>query len=165
MHWLKYYSIKYTFSDVIRCTQMEIFIAPYLIVVLILWSLVKLVFIFVGNYFFIQRFFFRNLSCEHVNIRKFLLPVFNIRKKRWVGGEDPKPPCPHSLENLNLCVKIHENNSQTFPPDPPPPKNTSDTLSGKKYSENVHIFTFLGYTSIWGCLLFRLYIWFNWVRW
>lgn len=71
---------------------MEIFIASHLIVVLILLSLVKLVFIFrwceiPGIFFSLKGFFLRNLCCDHVNICEFLLPVFNMRKKGVGRGE------------------------------------------------------------------------------
>lgn len=172
MHCLKYHSSRYTFSDVIRCTQM--IIASYLIVVLILLSLVKC--LNLGSTRFLEIIFFSSLgffSDFELRTRKYLriiLRYLTYAKKGGGRGRGSETAMPPLIWNLNYVLKFMKIILKPSPPpcQPLPPNNTSDTLSEKKVLDPymfIHVFTFFGCTSIWVWLLLCLNIWFNLVHW
>lgn len=123
VHCLKYHSSRYTFSDVIRCTQM--IIASYLIVVLILLSLVKCLNLgstrFLEIIFFLSLVFFSDFELRTCKYLRIILRYLTYAKKGGGSGERIRNRHAPTHLKFELCIKIHENNPQTFPPRPPLP--------------------------------------------
>lgn len=94
-----------------------------------------------GSTRFLEIIFFSSLgffSDFELRTRKYLriiLRYLTYAKKGGGSGERIRNRHAPTHLKFELCIKIHENNPQTFPPppcQPLPPNNTSDTLSEKK---------------------------------